>query len=160
MTVLSSIYSKSQLLEMPPQQRINICAIILQNDDDESMRGEVIWVLGSTAKEVRRGDSAHKKIGDLLEQALIRDSNAVVKHEACFQLGENEFKEKISALIDSALFDPSELVRHEAIEALGLMKAFECDDMLQRCLKDENDAVRQTARFVIKQLSRLRSSVY
>ena len=124
------------------------------------MRGEVIWVLGSTVKEVKPGDLDHKKIGDLFEQVLLKDDNVVVKHEACFQLGENEFRDKIDALINSALHDPSELVRHEAIEALGLMKAFECDDVLRRCLKDKNEAVRQTAAFVIKQLTRLHGAQY
>lgn len=114
-------------------------------------------MLGNTIKEIRAGDSNYKRIGDLLEQVLLRDNNVVVKHEACFQLGENGFREKLAALIDSALHDPSELVRHEAVEAIGLLKAFDCDKVLHQCLNDKNEAVRQTAAFVIKQLNRLRS---
>jgi HEAT repeat protein len=56
---------------------------------------------------------------------LIHDNNDVVKHEAVFQIGESNIKKKISVLVNSALNDKSELVRHEAVEALGLIQAFD-----------------------------------
>ncbi len=155
-TVLSSVYSESKLLTLSTPQLLDTCSSILRNDKDESLRGEAVWVLGKIIKEFKKDDLNHKKIEDLLEKVLLEDDNPVVKHEACFQLGENNLKNKTSALVNSALHDPSELVRHEAIEALGLLQAFECKDLLHQCLKDTNEAVRQTAVFVIKQLERLR----
>jgi len=64
-------------------------------------------------------------------------------------------RNKIPYLIDSALNDKNELVRHEAIEALGLMRAHECKEDLRKMMEDPSDAVRETAIFVIKRLDRL-----
>ena len=60
--------------------------------------------------------------------------------------------------MESALYDPSELVRHESIEAIGLLEAIEAREDIKKALNDKNDAVRQTAQFVIKQLDRLEKS--
>jgi HEAT repeat protein len=46
-------------------------------------------------------------------------------------------------------------VRHEATEALGLMRAFECKDAIKKILKDPSSGVRNTAILVLKQLDRL-----
>ena len=67
-------------------------------------------------------------------------------------------RNKIPYLIDSALNDKSELVRHEAIEALGLMRAHECKESLKKMVEDQSDAVRETAIFVLKRLDRLTNS--
>jgi len=140
-------------MSLPPGERLQACHTILQNEEDESLRGEAVWVIGNLADEI--GDE--KKFGEiaeLLEWVLKNDKNDVVKHEACFQLGEKKMKNKTHVLMDVALHDPSELVRHEAVEALGLMKAFESRPMLQKSLQDKNAGVKQTAAFVLKQLDR------
>jgi hypothetical protein len=89
------------------------------------LQGEAVWVLGATASELNLNDPLRDEIGDLLEFVLIHDNNDVVKHEAVFQIGESNLKKKISVLVNSALNDPSELVRHEAVEAFGLTQAFD-----------------------------------
>lgn len=147
------IYAESTLLQIPLQQRYDVCYKILKTNDDESLRGEVVWVLGKSLEEV--DNSLQQKIEDLLEDVLKNDNNAVVKHEVSFQLGEHNVMRKLPALIDASLNDPSELVRHESIEAIGLLKAFESKDYLKKALDDPNEAVKQTAQFVLKQLDRL-----
>jgi HEAT repeat protein len=119
------------------------------------LRGEAVWVLGATASELNLNDPLRDEIGDLLEFVLIHDNNDVVKHKAVFQIGEYNLKKKISVLLNSALNDPSELVRHEAVEALGLIHAFDQRHVLLKALNDKKDCVRQTAAFVLKQLDRL-----
>jgi HEAT repeat protein len=64
-------------------------------------------------------------------------------------------RDKIPDLINSAVNDKSELVRHEAIEALGLMRAHECKEALRKMQEDSSGAVRETAVFVLKRLDRL-----
>jgi HEAT repeat protein len=86
---------------------------------------------------------------------LIHDNNDVVKHEAVFQIGESNLKKKISVLANSALNDKSELVRHETVEALGLIQAFDQRHVLLKALNDKKDCVRQTAAFVLKQMDRV-----
>jgi len=141
-------------MSLPPGERLQACHTILQNEEDESLRGEAVWVIGNLADEIE-DEKRFGEIAELLEWVLKNDKNDVVKHEACFQLGEKKMKNKTHVLMDVAINDPSELVRHEAIEALGLMKAFECRQMLQKSLQDKNDGVKQTAVFVLKQLDRL-----
>jgi HEAT repeat protein len=86
---------------------------------------------------------------------LLNDDNGIVKHEAAFQIGVRNMKSKIPYLINSALNEKNELVRHEAIEALGLIRAQECKETLRKMLEDPSDAVRETAVFVLKRLDRL-----
>ena len=152
---LGIVYEQSILLKMPINERLKTCSSILHNEKDESLRGEAVWVLGTTAGELDHSDALRNEIGDLLEYVLVNDKNDVVKHEACFQLGEYGLKNKLSVLVNSALHDPSELVRHEAVEALGLIQAFDHRDVLLKALNDEKECVRQTAAFVLKQLERL-----
>jgi deoxyhypusine monooxygenase len=95
------------------------------------------------------------EIADALEFVLLSDSNAVVKHEACFQIGEHNITSKIATLVEAALHDPSELVRHEAVEAMGLLQLFDHRESLKLAERDETESVRQTAIFVMKQLDRL-----
>ena len=149
------IYEESTLLTLPVRERLNTCTSILKNDKDESLRCEAIWVVGNTANQCSDDKSIRSEVADLLEHVLKHDDNDIVKHEACFQLGEHRMREKIPALLEAAINDPSEIVRHEATEAFGLMKAVECKDMIKKIVEDPNFGVRQTAILVLKQLDRL-----
>ena len=149
------IYEESSLLKIPAKERLNTCSSILKKDKDESLRCEAIWVVGKTANQYNDDKSIRNQVADLLEYVLKNDDNDIVKHEACFQLGEHKMREKVSALLGAAMNDPSEIVRHEATEALGLMQAFECRDAIKKILEDPNSGVRQTAILVLKQLDRL-----
>ena len=148
------IYEESNLLTIPVGDRLEVCSSIIKNEKDESLRGEAIWVVGKTASQCSDDESVRDEVADLLEHVLKHDNNDIVKHEACFQLGEHKMKKKIPALLGAAMNDPSEIVRHEAVEALGLMQAFEYKDVIKQFLKDPNSGVRQTAVFVLKQLER------
>jgi len=152
---LGSVYEQSNLFKLSFRQRIDECTAIIKNSGDESLRGEAVWVLGATASEIANDDAIKDMIGDLLEFVIVSDFNDVVKHEACFQLGEYNFKKKIPVLVQAALNDRSELVRHEAVEALGLIQAFDERPVIMKALQDEKECVRQTAVFVLKQLDRL-----
>jgi HEAT repeat protein len=89
---------------------------------------------------------------------LRNDDNGIVKHEAAFQIGVRNMRAKIPYLLNSGLNDKSELVRHEATEALGLVQAHECKETLRKMLDDPSEAVRETAFFVLKKLDRLTNS--
>ena len=149
------VYEYSSLLKIPPSERLDICSSIIKNEEDESLRGEAVWVLGKTWTEVGEGDPTRKIVAELLEFAIKNDDNEIVRHEAAYQLGEHNMREKIPILIDLALHDTSEIVRHEAIEAIGLLEAIDCKEVLKKFLQDKNSGVRQTAVFVLKQLNRL-----
>ena len=97
-----------------------------------------------------------EKIADLLEWTLRNDDNGVVKHEASFQIAARNFRNKIPVLLDISLNDKSILSKHEAIEALGLMRAFEVEPQIRSALNDPSKDVRETAEFVLKRFKRLK----
>ena len=133
---------------------MEVCKSIIKKEKDESLRGEAVWVLGATASELNLNDPLRDEIGDLLEFVLIHDNNDVVKHEAVFQIGLRNMRAKIPYLVNSAMNDKSELVRHEATESLGFMRAHECKETLRKVLEDPSEAVRETAVLMLKRLDR------
>jgi HEAT repeat protein len=149
------IFDEYDTRKLPPRERLDTIKQILRNESDESVRWDSVWLAGEITEVVEINDPIFVEIADLMVWVLDNDVNGIVKHEAAFQIGVRNMRNKIPHLIDSALNDKSELVRHEAIEALGLMRAHECKEALKKMMEDPSDAVRETAVFVLKRLDRL-----
>lgn len=149
------IFDEYDTRKLPPRERLDKIKQILRNESDESVRWDSVWLAGEITEVVEIADPIFAEIADLMVWVLNNDGNGIVKHEAAFQIGVRNMRNKIPHLIDSALNDKSELVRHEAIEALGLMRAHECKEALRKMVEDPSDAVRETAVFVLKRLDRL-----
>jgi HEAT repeat protein len=98
------------------------------------------------------------EIADLMVWVLQNDDNGIVKHEAAFQIGLRNMRHKIPDLLYSAQHDKSDVTRHESIEALGLMRVHECKEELEKMSQEPNEAVSETASFVLKRLERLKNS--
>lgn len=151
------VYDENKLRELPDVERLLTCERILKNDSDESKRWDAVWLIGELAENRNEGDPIFDKVADLNEWVLKNDDNGVVKHEACYQIAGRNMRSKIPALVESALNDDSILTKHEAIESLGLMRAFDAVDLIRNAETDPSRDVRETARFVIKRLSRLQN---
>jgi len=151
------VLDENNLRTLPDEQRLLACERILKNDSDESKRWDAVWLIGEIAENRSEGDPLFDKIADLFEWTLKNDYNGVVKHEACYQIAGRNMKSKISVLVDAALNDKSILTKHEALESLGLMRAFDAIDLIRDAEIDPSIDVRETARFVIKRLDRLRN---
>jgi len=149
------IYDENKLRDLPDEERLVVCERIIKNDSDESKRWDAVWLIGELAENKAEGDPIFDKSADLMEWVLKNDDNGVVKHEACYQVAGRNMRSKIPVLVDSALNDKSILTKHEAIESLGLMRAFEAIDLIRDAEVDPSIDVRETARFVIKRLRRL-----
>ena len=104
-----------------------------------------------------RSSFLYDRAGDLLVWTLENDDSGVVKHEACYQIVACNMREKIPDLLNSALNDESSLARHEAIECLGGIEAFEVKDDLKKALKDPVSYVAETAAFAIRRLERMKN---
>ncbi len=150
------VYDENKLRDLSEEERIIICERIIKDDIDESKRWDAIWLLGEIAENKNQDDPMFEKVADIMEWTLKNDSNGVVKHEACYQIAGRNMRSKIPVLIDAAINDKSILTKHEAIEALGLMRAFESIDLIRDLEVDPSIDVRETARFVIKRLNRLK----
>jgi len=150
------VYDENKLRDLSEEERIVICERIIKDDNDESKRWDAIWLLGEIAENKNQDDPMFEKVADIMEWTLRNDNNGVVKHEACYQIAGRNMRSKIPVLIDAALNDKSILVKHEAIESLGLMRATESIDLIRDLEVDPSIDVRETARFVIKRLNRLK----
>ena len=151
------IYDENKLRNLSDEERLRTCEYILKNDSDESKRWDAVWLIGELAENKEQDDDMFKQIADLMEWVLKNDNNGVVKHEACYQIAGRNMRSKIPTLVNSALNDKSILTKHEAIESLGLMRAFEAVNLIKDAEVDPSTDVRETARFVIKRLNRLQN---
>jgi len=144
-----------RLKDLPPETRIIRCEEIIKTEKDESLRWDAVWISGELAQD-KSNQKLYERVSDLMAWILQNDKNGVVKHEACYQIAARNMRSNIQVLIHSALNDDSVLTKHEAIESLGLMRAFEAEDLIKQALKDPSPDVRETAEFVIKRLSRIK----
>ncbi|MEW6043064.1 MAG: HEAT repeat domain-containing protein [Thermoproteota archaeon] len=143
---------------LPPAERLEKCISILKNEKDESMRWDAVWLAGEITETLEPNDPMVNQIADLFVWVLENDDNGVVKHEAAFQIAARNMRHKIKDLVHAGLHNKSELTRHESIEALGLMRAFESEPAIMEAMKDPDHNVRETALFVLKRLQRLKNS--
>jgi len=151
------VFDEEKLRELPDMQRFSVCEQTLKTEKDESKRWDAVWLIGELAEDKKIGDPLFEKVSDVIEWVIKNDDNGVVKHEACFQVAARNMRQKIHVLVDAALHDKSILTKHEAIESLGLMRAFEAEELIKEALNDPSIDVRETAEFVLKRLDRLKN---
>ena len=157
MEMSNIILDENNLRNLPPRERLKKCAYILENEKDESLRWDAVWLAGEIAEVAGPDEPIFDEVADLMSLVLQNDGNGVVKHEACFQIAARNMRKKIPDLINSALNDKSTLVKHEALEALGLMRAYDSAEQLKKAVSDQNADVRETANFVLKRFTRLKN---
>lgn len=145
------------LRQLEPENRFTECEKVVKTDTDESKRWDAVWIVGELGNKVY-GIEMFDKVTRLMIWVLENDDNGVVKHEACYQIAARNMRNAIPALINSSLNDTSVLTKHEAIESLGLMRAFEAENSIKKALDDPSKDVRETAIFVVKRIARLRKS--
>jgi len=151
---MDEILDDLNIRSLPPQERFDKLSHILQNSDDESLRIDSVWLLSEMRDFVKENDPLYEKIADMLVWVLQNDKNGVVKHEAAFEIGRQNMINKIPDLLNAAIHDDDILVRHESVEALGLMKTDEFKEKIKVCLKDPAKEVRETTFFVLKRTER------
>ena len=148
------IFDENELSKLPVRQRLEACTSVLKNEKDESSRSDAVWLAGDIA-DANPGTAIFNEVADLMAWILENDNNCIVKHEACYQIAASDMRKNIPNLIHTALNDKSLIARHEAIEALGLMGAFDAKDLLLQAINDPNPEIQATAWCAIKKLRRL-----
>ena len=152
------VMDEGNIRKLPPRERLDRCITILKNSNDESMRWDAVWLAGEIAEVIDPKDPIFDEVADLMCWVLENDDNGVVKHEAAFQIAARNMRKKIPDLVNSALNDESALVKHESLESLGLMRAFEAKELITKALTDPDPAVSTTAAFVLKRFARLENT--
>ena len=152
------VFDEYNMRNLRPRQRLDKVIQVLKNGNerDESIRWDCIWLAAEITEAVSKDDPICAEIADLMVWVLNNDENGIVRHEAAFQIGLHNMRAKIPDLVNSILSDKSNLVKHEAIEALGLLRDHGSKETLRKMLEDKDDAVRETAAFVLKRLERLK----
>jgi hypothetical protein len=151
---------ENELRKLPLEERISKLEEIFKNSDDESARWDAVWLAGEIPVDVGLKGPWFDRVADLFEWVLKNDDNAVVRHEVCYQIAGRNMRNKIPNLVESGLYDKSALVRHEAIECLGIIYAFDQIDVLKKALDDSSEYVRETARMVLKRMERLKGKEF
>ena len=152
---MSAVFDEYQIRQIHPLSKRfeKIKEIYDDNKEDESIRWDAVWLAGEIWDDVTK--DFKKLIADFMVEILNKDTNGVVKHEAAFQIGLRNMREKLPDLINAIKNDPDILVQHEGIEALGLMRDYDNIPLLAQLTQDKDKSVSQTAKFVIKRLDRL-----
>lgn len=156
MVMNALVLDEGGLKDLPILERLAKCEEITKNSDDESLRWDAVWIAGEMANE-SLDDETFDRISKLMAWVLENDTNGVVKHEACYQIAARNMRQNIPDLINASLHNESVLTKHEALESLGLMRAFEAESLITDALNDQSPDVRETAGFVIKRLKRIKN---
>lgn len=151
---MDEILDDLNIRKLSSQERFDKLSYLIKNSDDESLRVDSVWLLSEMRDFVKVGDPLYEKIADMLVWVLHNDKNGVVKHEAAYEIGRQNMINKIPDLLRAAVSDDDVLVRHESVEALGLMKTDEFKEKVRVCLKDPAKEVRATTMFVLKRIMR------
>jgi len=150
------ILDENNIRNTSPKERIEHCKEILENEKDASKRWDAVWILGELARNELE-TPFFNDVADLLVWTLENDDDGVVKHEVCYQISACNMRNKIPDLLRAGLSNDNPLARHEAIECLGFMEAFETKDELKKALNDPVDYVKETAMCAIKRLERMKN---
>jgi len=143
-----------KIRQLPLEERVKVLENVFKNSDDESLRWDAVWLAGEVPEEVGLKGPLFEKVADLYAWVLKNDDNSIVRHEVCYQIAGRNMRQKIDDLLEAGLHDKSALVRHEAIECLGIIRAFETIDSIKLALKDPDPHVKETARMVLKRMER------
>ena len=152
------LIDEGKIRELDDEERFVACEYILKNESDESKRWDAVWLIGELAENKNEGDSMFDRVAEIMGWVIKNDNNGVVKHEACYQIAARNMRKMIPILIDAALFDTSILTKHEALESLGLMRAFEVENLIKKAAEDPSVDVRETAGFVLKRFDRMKNT--
>ena len=91
------ILDEYDLRELPPRERLDKIKEILRDEEDESIRWDAVWLAGEIidTEHLKLFDRMQTEIADLMVWVLKNEKNGIVKHEAAFQIGLRNMRDKI-----------------------------------------------------------------
>jgi len=150
-----------QIRNLPPEERLEKLSNVFKNEPNEAARWDAVWLAGELAEETNLSGPIFEKIGEMYDWVMRNDSNSVVRHEVCYQIAGRNMRKQIPTLMDAVLHDESDLVRHEAIECLSIIRADDkMDEIIRKGMEDQSKIVRETAVFVQKRMDRVKGKEY
>jgi len=158
--------TENRLNELDPETRLKVSVEKITNGkNSESQRWDCLIIISELYVKLKKNqypDLGKQKIKKMISKIeltlkwmIYNEKNCVVHHEVAYQVAARNITNLIPYMVDAALHSKSVVSRHEYLECLGVMKAFdELKKILPRVLKDKNSDVRDTAQFAKDRLSR------
>ena len=158
--------TENRLNELDPETRLKVSVEKITNGkNSESQRWDCLIIISELYVKLKKNqypDLGIKKIKKMISKIestlkwmIHNEKNCVVHHEVAYQVAARNITNLIPDMVDAALHSKSIVSRHEYLECLGVMKAFdEIKKILPKALKDKNPDVRETAQFAQDRLSR------
>jgi len=164
-TLINSNLTENKLNELPPETRLAVCVEKIKNGkNSESQRWDCLIIISELyVKLTSNFQEVHSKkikkmlseIESTLKWMVYNEKNCVVHHEIAYQIAARNMINLIPDMVNAALHSKSIVSRHEYLECLGVMKAFEdLKKIIPHALKDSNPDVRQTAEFAEDRMNR------
>ena len=164
--LINSNLTEDKLNELEPETRLEVCIKKIKNGkNSESQRWDCLIIISELYVKLTNGkikNFSQRKIDDMLSQIesalkwmIYNEKNCVVHHEVAYQIAARNMKNLIPDMVYASLHSESIVSRHEYLECLGVMKAFEdLQKIIPKVLKDKNPDVRQTAEFAYDRMMR------
>ena len=158
--------TENRLNELDPETRLEVSIEKITNGkNSESQRWDCLIIISELYVKLKKnqfsemGSQKIKKMESKIESTLkwmiYNEKNCVVHHEIAYQIAARNITRLIPDMVYAALHSKSIVSRHEYLECLGVMKAFdELKNIIPASLKDKNTDVKQTAEFAKDRLSR------
>ncbi len=164
--LINSNLTEDKLNELPPEKRLVVCVEKIKNGkNSESQRWDCLIIICELYVKLSKNlfkDLDSKKINEMifeiestLKWMIYNEKNCVVHHEVAYQVAARNMTRLIPDMVHACLHSESIVSRHEYLECLGVMKAFEeLKQIIPLALKDSHPDVRQTAEFAQDRMKR------
>lgn len=158
--------------QLNPKRRLEFCVSKLKNQDglsSVSQREDALIMLGELYYKLHKNQDGLEltakekqdicnKVRDAFEWGMDNEPSCVPHHEICYQVSQRDIRELIPKMAHIAVHHKSEVSRHEYVECLANIMAWdELESILPRMLKDSSADVRETAQYCEDRLRRYRN---
>ena len=167
--LINSNLTENKLNELPPEKRLAVCVEKIKNGkNSESQRWDCLIIISelyvklskNTFKEIdsKKIKEMQSEIESTLKWMEYKKKNCVVHHEVAYQIAARNMTSLIPDMAYASLHSESIVSRHEFLECLGVMKAFESlQKIIPFALKDNHPDVKQTAEFAQDRMRRYKN---
>ncbi|MDH3278315.1 MAG: HEAT repeat domain-containing protein [Nitrosopumilus sp.] len=168
-TLINSNLTENKLNELRPEERLTVCIEKIKNGrNSESQRWDCLIIISELYVKLTKRNSKElhpektkemlSKIESTLKWMIYNEKNCVVHHEVAYQVAARNMTNLIPDMVYAALNSQSIVSRHEFLECLGVMKAFEAlQKVIPYALKDNHPDVQQTATFAEDRMKRYKN---
>lgn len=164
--------TEHQLNQLPPKTLLEFAICKLKNYNGTSSiseRQDAIIMLGELYHKLKNNqyrseftsdeiDKTYSTILDVFKWAIKNESNCVPHHELAYQIAARDMRELIPEMVSVALEHKSIVSRHEYIENLANIAAWnELEYILSITLHDSNPDIRETSQYCKDRMRRYKN---